>query len=147
MFKQDLLKELLEDMGIVEDQVSGPLFRFREMILDWNDKINLTAITGEEEMYLKHFIDSYLIMKTGINLSKKRILDLGTGSGFPGIPLALYWKNSEFTLVDSLAKRITFLEAGQRILPSSRNTERTLTWWCHEPSPSCRCCWNMPCPL
>jgi 16S rRNA (guanine527-N7)-methyltransferase len=110
MFKQDLLRELLEDMGMMEDQVSGPLFRFREMILDWNDKINLTAITDEEEMYLKHFIDSYLIIKTDLNLNKRKILDLGTGAGFPGIPLALYFKNSDFTLVDSLARRITFLE-------------------------------------
>ncbi len=110
MFKQDLLRELLEGMDMMEDQVSGPLFRFREMILDWNDKINLTAITDEEEMYLKHFIDSYLIIKTDLNLNKKKILDLGTGAGFPGIPLALYFKNSDFTLVDSLAKRIAFLE-------------------------------------
>ena len=78
-----------------------------ELLLEWNEKINLTAITDPKEILLKHFIDSITISKY---IEKKdKVLDIGTGAGFPGIPLKIINKENEFTLLDSLNKRITFL--------------------------------------
>ena len=77
------------------------------LILEWNEKINLTAITEPSDIILKHFVDC-LTIKKYINKNEK-IVDIGTGAGFPGIPLAIMNKENEFTLVDSLNKRINFL--------------------------------------
>ncbi len=77
-------------------------------MLEWNEKINLTAITEPDEIILKHFIDSFTIEKY-IEKSSK-VIDVGTGAGFPGIPLKIIRPDIEMTLVDSLQKRITFLE-------------------------------------
>ena len=78
------------------------------LLLDWNNKINLTAITKEEDIILKHFIDSISINE--YLKEKNKIMDIGTGAGFPGIPLKIINPNMEFILVDSLNKRINFLE-------------------------------------
>lgn len=110
MFKRELLAEQLQALDIDNSELYGKLLLYRELILEWNSKINLTAITDEEEMYLKHFIDSYLILKTGYVIGQKKVLDLGTGAGFPGIPLALLYPKGSFTLNDALNKRIQFLE-------------------------------------
>jgi 16S rRNA (guanine527-N7)-methyltransferase len=110
MFKREILDEQLLELGIEKGQLNGKIYQYRQLILEWNNKINLTAITDEEEMYIKHFIDSYYILKTEINLNRKKILDIGTGAGFPGIPLALLYPESKFTLMDSLNKRINFLQ-------------------------------------
>ena len=77
-------------------------------MLEWNEKINLTAITEPDEIILKHFIDSFTIEKY-IEKSSK-VIDVGTGAGFPGIPLKIIRPDIEMTLVDSLQKRITFLQ-------------------------------------
>ena len=105
-----MLKKELDEIGIDNNEVFLKLIRFRELILEWNQKINLTAITDEEDMYIKHFIDSYLVLNYDFNFKNKRVLDLGTGAGFPGIPLALILSNADFCLLDSLNKRIKFLE-------------------------------------
>lgn len=84
------------------------LYRYMNLLLDWNNKINLTAITKEEDIILKHFIDSISI--NGYLKGKNKIMDIGTGAGFPGIPLKIINSNMEFILVDSLNKRINFLE-------------------------------------
>jgi 16S rRNA (guanine527-N7)-methyltransferase len=110
MFKREILDSELKKLGIEDPVINGKIYQYRELILSWNEKINLTSITEEEDMYIKHFIDSYMITKIDIKLKKKRILDVGTGAGFPGIPLALLYKDASFTLVDSLNKRINFLE-------------------------------------
>lgn len=110
MYKQEMLQDLLIEMGINDKEVYNKLIKYRQLILEWNTKINLTSITDEEEMYLKHFIDSFLVLKTDINFNNKKIIDIGTGAGFPGIPLAILSKSSEFCLLDSLKKRITFLK-------------------------------------
>ena len=78
-----------------------------ELLLEWNEKINLTAITDENDIVLKHFVDS-LTIKKYISENEK-IIDIGTGAGFPGIPLAIMNKYNEITLMDSLNKRIVFL--------------------------------------
>ena len=78
------------------------------ILIDWNKKINLTAITQEKDIIYKHFIDSISINKYIKN--KTDIIDIGTGAGFPGIPLKILNSKNSFTLVDSLGKRINFLQ-------------------------------------
>ena len=78
-----------------------------ELLLEWNEKINLTAITNPEDIILKHFIDS-LTIEEYINKGES-LVDVGTGAGFPGIPIKIYRDDINVTLVDSLNKRINFL--------------------------------------
>ncbi|MBN2258937.1 MAG: 16S rRNA (guanine(527)-N(7))-methyltransferase RsmG [Clostridiales bacterium] len=110
MFKQDILERELNNLGIDDKDVFLKLIRFRALILEWNEKINLTTITDEEEMYIKHFIDSYLILENNFIFKNKKVLDLGTGAGFPGIPLSILLKDTEFCLLDAVNKKINFLE-------------------------------------
>ena len=77
------------------------------LLLEWNEKINLTAITEEKDIVLKHFIDSMTVLKYLKN--NEKIIDVGTGAGFPGIPIAIMNKECNITLLDSLNKRIIFL--------------------------------------
>lgn len=84
------------------------LYQYMNLLLEWNQKINLTAITDSNVIILKHFIDSITINKYLKNVT--RIMDIGTGAGFPGIPLKIIHPEVQFTLVDSLNKRISFLE-------------------------------------
>jgi 16S rRNA (guanine527-N7)-methyltransferase len=82
-------------------------YKYMNLLLDWNEKINLTAITDEKEFIVKHFIDS-LIINSYIKESK-RIIDVGTGAGFPGIPLKLFNEKQNFTLIDSVNKKVNVL--------------------------------------
>ena len=82
-------------------------YNYMNLLLEWNEKINLTAITEPNDIILKHFIDSVTINK--YLSGKNKIIDIGTGAGFPGIPLKILNEEKEFTLVDSLNKRISFL--------------------------------------
>lgn len=79
-----------------------------DLLIETNKVMNLTAITEMEEVVLKHFIDSIALVQY-ISLSKKRVIDVGTGAGFPGIPLAILCSDAQFMLMDSLNKRIKFL--------------------------------------
>lgn len=83
-------------------------YKYMELLIEWNQKINLTAITEPKEIILKHFIDSLTINKDIKNA--KKIVDIGTGAGFPGIPLGIMNQDAEMYLVDSLNKRLMFLE-------------------------------------
>ena len=94
------------ELSFNEEQINR-LYLYMNLLLEWNEKINLTAIVDPEEIILKHFIDSLTINKY-INKNKK-LVDVGTGAGFPGIPLGIYRDDLEITLVDSLNKRINFL--------------------------------------
>ena len=90
------------------DKEKADLFEeYKKILLEWNEKINLTAITDEKEIILKHFIDSASILKY-IN-EGERVIDIGTGAGFPGIPLKIMNNGLNITLVDSLNKRVNFL--------------------------------------
>ena len=106
-FNKKLEEKLkLIDINISETEIEN--FKiYMELLLEWNEKINLTAITNEDDMILKHFIDSLTIKK--YMSENEKIIDIGTGAGFPGIPLAIMNKNNEITLMDSLNKRIVFL--------------------------------------
>lgn len=89
------------------DKQLNQFYEYMNLLLEWNEKINLTAIVEPEEVILKHFIDSLTISKYIEN--DKTIADVGTGAGFPGIPLKIYRSDLNVTLVDSLNKRINFL--------------------------------------
>ena len=106
-------KNLLEkyanmlDIELSEKEIDL-FYQYMKLLLEWNTKMNLTAITEEKDVILKHFIDSISINK--YLQGKNRIMDIGTGAGFPGIPLKILNQEKEFILVDSLNKRIQFLE-------------------------------------
>ena len=83
---------------------------YKDLLLEYNKKFNLTAIKTEEEIYLKHFYDSLTLVK-GVDLTKNlKILDIGTGAGFPGLVLKIFYPELEITLLDSNHKKIMFLE-------------------------------------
>lgn len=106
MEKVDFIKKAkLLNIDISEKEVNN-FSKYMEILVEWNKKINLTAIIEEKDIILKHFIDSLTINKY---LTKGKIMDIGTGAGFPGIPLKIINENIQFILVDSLNKRINFL--------------------------------------
>lgn len=102
--------EELEAKGILTKEKKEKIERFKELVLDWNKKINLTAITEDEEFYLKHTLDSILALQAEEFFNARKIIDIGTGAGFPGIILKIILDEKEFTLMDSLKKRINFLQ-------------------------------------
>ena len=81
---------------------------YQEMLLSWNEKFNLTAITDDNEIWLKHFLDSCTICKY---MDKSTLIDVGTGAGFPSIPLRIMNDSLKITMLDSLNKRISFLKS------------------------------------
>ena len=83
-------------------------FEYMNLLIEWNEKMNLTAITDPEEIILKHFIDSITILKEIPDNSK--VVDVGTGAGFPGIPLSIMNSTLKITLLYSLNKRLIFLQ-------------------------------------
>lgn len=85
------------------------LIAFKEIMLKWNEKVNLTAITEEKEIFIKHFLDSATCLSTGYIKEGMRIIDVGTGAGFPGIPIMILKNGLKMTLLDSLNKRIKYL--------------------------------------
>ena len=82
--------------------------KYMDLLLDWNEKINLTAITEKNDIIIKHFVDSLTCLK--YIEKNKNIVDIGTGAGFPGIPVAIANDSIKVTLVDSLNKRVNFLQ-------------------------------------
>ncbi|MBN2286494.1 MAG: 16S rRNA (guanine(527)-N(7))-methyltransferase RsmG [Tissierellales bacterium] len=104
------LKEILNGAGIQCSEERLDLFlEYETLIKDWNQKINITSITESHEIYVKHFLDS-IIIKNMFEFNHKKIIDVGTGGGFPGIPLKIFHDQMKLTLLDSLNKRIMFLE-------------------------------------
>lgn len=88
------------------------LFQFQkyyEMLIEWNGKINLTAITDFDEVLKKHFLDSIAIGRLFSQNLEAAVLDIGTGAGFPGIPIKIAFPDTKITLMDSLNKRVHFL--------------------------------------
>lgn len=111
MEKEEFFKILLEkakkiDIELNRKQIEQ-FYIYMNLLIEWNKKINLTAIIEPTEIILKHFIDSLTIAKYIKN--KERLVDVGTGAGFPGIPLKILNDSLEIVLVDSLNKRINFL--------------------------------------
>lgn len=102
------LKELNITLSLEQQQ---KLDQFYHLLVEWNEKINLTRITSEEDVYLKHFYDSLTIVKV-VDLNKVHTLcDVGTGAGFPGIVLKIVFPHLKITLIDSLQKRVNYLNS------------------------------------
>lgn len=106
-FKREFEK-YLEKMSIsLNKEQYDQFYAYMVLLIEWNEKINLTAITEPQEIILKHFVDSLTIAK--YIEEGKTIIDMGTGAGFPGIPLKIYRNDVKVVLADSLNKRIKFL--------------------------------------
>jgi len=105
-----VLEEGFEKLNLSYDSVKDERFeKYKELLKEWNQKINITAIKDDEEIYIKHFLDSIIILDKNMEQEKKSIIDIGTGGGFPGLPLKIANNNYSVTLLDSLRKRIDFL--------------------------------------
>lgn len=106
----DLMKEACDRVGMEfnEDKYSKFML-YKELLKEWNEKINLTAITEDEAIVKKHFIDCINAFELDEFKEAKTIIDVGTGAGFPGIPIAIMREDAEITLLDALNKRINFL--------------------------------------
>ena len=107
-----LMKEasLEVELDLTEKQYNQ-FVEYMRLLQEWNEKINLTAITEDEEVIKKHFIDCIKAFKSNAVKNAKTIIDVGTGAGFPGLPIAIMNPNVRVTLLDSLNKRINFLNA------------------------------------
>lgn len=106
----DMLNEACQSMGLSFDEEKYNKFiKYKDLIKEWNQKINLTAITDDEEIIKKHFIDSIKVFNCDYVKNAKSVIDIGTGGGFPGIPMRIVKEDSKMVLLDSLNKRINFL--------------------------------------
>ncbi|NLZ82472.1 MAG: 16S rRNA (guanine(527)-N(7))-methyltransferase RsmG [Clostridiales bacterium] len=102
-------EEGLEQLNIVINQDQKDKFlQYYELLIEWNKVMNLTTITDFVEVINKHFLDSLALVKI-YNLTNEKIIDIGTGAGFPGIPIKIAFPNTKIVLLDSLNKRINFL--------------------------------------
>lgn len=107
--REDAFKKALEDKGLsVSERQMAQFHMYYEELIAWNQKMNLTAITDKEDVYLKHFYDS-LTIAFDFPFTSQSICDVGAGAGFPSIPLKIMYPELKVTIVDSLNKRITFL--------------------------------------
>jgi len=97
-------------IDLTEDQILK-FTRYDALLIDWNERMNLTAITEPKDVAVKHMIDSLTAYDKALFSGAPTVIDVGTGAGFPGIPLKIFDPSIRLTLMDSLAKRLTFLEA------------------------------------
>ncbi|ABS35724.1 ribosomal RNA small subunit methyltransferase G [Clostridium botulinum] len=106
----NILQSACNDVNLdFNDKKYNQLISYKNLIQEWNKKINLTAIVEDDEIIKKHFIDCIKIFKSSPIGEAKSLIDIGTGAGFPGIPIKILKEDIEITLLDSLQKRINFL--------------------------------------
>ncbi len=99
----------LRQLGLQSDKVIQQFLRYRQELLDWNTRMNLTAIKDPEEVLLRHFLDS-LSLLTVYDKPHARVLDIGSGAGFPGLPLKIVRPQWHVTLLEATGKKVTFLQ-------------------------------------
>ena len=105
------LKEAIMEMGLeCSDRQAGQFEGYMRGVLEWNEKVNLTRITEPEEFVVKHFLDSLVCCNRREFRQAESIIDVGTGAGFPGVPLAILAPEKKFVLMDSLAKRLKIID-------------------------------------
>jgi 16S rRNA (guanine527-N7)-methyltransferase len=111
MNNEEILRQGINGFGIeANDQMINDLKIYREILVDWNQKMNLTGIEEEREVFIKHFLDSISAVSNGYIKNGISLIDVGTGAGFPGLPLKICLRDIKLTLLDSLNKRINFLQ-------------------------------------
>ena len=110
--KPETFYTLLAEQNInLTDQQKAQFECYFELLVEWNEKINLTAITDKEEVYLKHFYDSIAPILQGLIENQEiKLLDIGAGAGFPSLPMKILYPQLDVTIIDSLNKRINFLQ-------------------------------------
>ncbi|MBQ8134847.1 MAG: 16S rRNA (guanine(527)-N(7))-methyltransferase RsmG [Clostridia bacterium] len=107
----EILKQWCDENKIeISDSQLSQFEKYAELLKEWNEKMNLTAITDDDGIAVKHFIDSIAVLKFHDLKNNKKVIDIGTGAGFPGIPLKIMRPGIRLTLLDSLNKRLVFLE-------------------------------------
>ena len=109
MNKEEFIEELKKLNISINDKQQEQLEKYYKLLIEWNEKINLTSITEKEEVYLKHFYDSLTLIKAYDLTQEISLCDVGSGAGFPGIVLKIVFPNLNITLVDSLNKRVNYL--------------------------------------
>lgn len=108
---REILRSGALQLGVsLDDRQVGLFDRFTELLLEWNEKFNLTGITEPEEIAVKHHLDSLSLLCVTTPAQKCTLIDIGTGAGFPGIPLKIARPDLRLTLLDSVRKKLTFLE-------------------------------------
>ena len=107
-----MLKEYLKQFNIeCTDEMLNKFTQFSKLLVFWNEKINLTAITDEKEIEIKHFVDSLSILKTGKIENGTSLIDIGCGAGFPSFPIKFALPDTDVVQLDSLNKRVNFLNS------------------------------------
>lgn len=107
----DFLRDSLEKIGYTpSDTQCEQLNSFHKLLCEWNEFMNLTGITEYNEVVIKHFVDSLAVNCVYSFKNTDKVVDIGTGAGFPGLPLKIMYPDVQFTLLDSLNKRIKFLD-------------------------------------
>ena len=105
--KENNINEIFTKNGIIlEDKQIEKLYLYMENLIEWNKNINLTAIKSENDIIIKHFLDSVIIKD---KICGKKILDIGSGAGFPGIPLKIMNDDLEIMLIDAVNKKVNFM--------------------------------------
>lgn len=108
---KEILKDGLKEFGIeVNEKMIEDFSKYREILVEWNQKMNLTGIEDEREVFIKHFLDSVSIFSGNYIKDNMSLIDVGTGAGFPGLPIKIANRSLNITLLDSLNKRINFLK-------------------------------------
>ena len=107
---ETFIKEVEKLNITVTKENLASLAKYKDLLVEYNKKFNLTAIKSDEEIYLKHFYDSLTLIKAYSLNGNLKLLDIGTGAGFPGIVLKIFYPDLELTLLDSNHKKIAFLE-------------------------------------
>ncbi len=108
---REMLREGCKQLDIeVREEQIDQLLIYKDLLLEWNEKMNLTAIKDEKEVIIKHYLDSITCLKVKELKNEGKLIDVGTGAGFPGIPLKVFLPKIELNLLDALNKRLTFLK-------------------------------------
>lgn len=121
MTKEEFIKYCLDIDIEVNDEILYKLDKYKSLLQEWNNKFNLTTIINDNDIYLKHFYDS-IYLGTVEDLNNKTICDFGSGAGFPGIILAIFYPTSKITLLESNNKKCTFLEEVKKELDLNNTT-------------------------
>ena len=116
----EILKTGIENFGLeaTEEKLQN-LKKYREILVEWNKVMNLTGIEEEREVYIKHFLDSISAVTNNYINDDISLIDVGTGAGFPGMPLKICLDNLKLTLLDSLNKRINSIPSKFNSLATS----------------------------